>query len=58
VADELGVDATLADAARDQLRVLAAEVEDEDGPLLELRLRRRKLDDLRALRAGNSALPS
>jgi hypothetical protein len=58
VADELGVDAALADAARDQLRVLAAEVDDEDGPLLELRLRRRELDDLRALRAGNSALPS
>ena len=34
VGDKLGVDARLADAASDQLRVLAAEVEHEDRPLL------------------------
>ena len=34
VRDELRVDARLADAAGDQLRVLAAEVDDEHGPLL------------------------
>ena len=34
VADELRVDAALAHAARDQLRVLAAEVEDEHRPVL------------------------
>jgi hypothetical protein len=33
VRDELGVDTRLADAAGDQLRVLAAEVDDEDRPL-------------------------
>ena len=32
--DELRVDARLADAAGDQLRVLPAEVEHEDGTLL------------------------
>ena len=40
VRDELGVDAAFADASRDQLRVLTAEVDDEDGPLLGRRLRR------------------
>ena len=34
VADELGIDARLTDAPGDQLGVLAAEVDDEDGPLL------------------------
>jgi hypothetical protein len=33
VVDELRVDAALADAPGDQLRVLAAEVDDEDGAL-------------------------
>ena len=32
--DELGVDARLADAPRDELAVLAAEVEDEDRTVL------------------------
>ncbi len=39
VRDELRVDAGVADAARDQLRVLAAEVEHEHGALLRRRLR-------------------
>ena len=34
VADELGVDAALAHAARDQLRVLATEIENEHRPVL------------------------
>jgi hypothetical protein len=34
VADELGVDPALADPARDQLRVLAAEVDHEDRTFL------------------------
>jgi hypothetical protein len=55
VRDELGVDPRLADAARDQLRVLAAEVDDEDGALLGRRLGKR--DDL-GVSAGNSAPPS
>jgi hypothetical protein len=38
--DELRVDTALADAPCDQLRVLAAEVEDEDGPLLGRGLRK------------------
>ena len=54
VADELGVDAALAHATRDQLRVLAAEVEDEHGPVLP----GRELDDLRRLSADSSAPPS
>jgi hypothetical protein len=33
VRDELGVDAALPDATRDQLRVLTAEVDDEHRPL-------------------------
>jgi hypothetical protein len=32
MADELGIDAGLPDAAGDQLRVLAAEIDDEYGP--------------------------
>jgi len=55
VRDELGVDARLPDAARDQLRVLAAEVDDEDGALLRGGFRKR--DDVR-VSAGNSAPPS
>ena len=38
VRDELRVDARLAHAARDQLRVLPAEVEHEHGPLLRERV--------------------
>ncbi len=44
--DELRVDAALAHAARDQLGVLAAEVEDEDRALLRAGLGCRKRDDL------------
>jgi hypothetical protein len=44
--DELGVDAALAHAARDQLRVLAAEVDDEDGTLFGCRLGDGERDDL------------
>jgi hypothetical protein len=44
--DELGVDPALADAARDQLRVLPAEVDDEDWTLLGRGLRRRERNDL------------
>ena len=40
VPDELRVDARLAHAPRDQLAVLAAEVDDEDRALLRQRLRR------------------
>jgi hypothetical protein len=54
VADELGVDAALAHAARDQLRVLPTEVEDEDGPVLP----GRELDDPCLLSADSSAPPS
>jgi hypothetical protein len=54
VADELRVDPALADAAGDQLCVLAAEVEDEDGPLLNDGER----DDVRRLSGDSSALPS
>ena len=54
VADELGVDAALAHAARDQLRVLAAEVENENGPVAP----DRQLDDLGLLSADSSAPPS
>ena len=54
VADELGVDAALAHAPRDQLRVLPTEVENEDGPVLPDRQR----EDLRALSADSSAPPS
>ena len=54
VADELGVDAALAHAPRDQLRVLAAEVENEDRPVLP----GRELNDLCLLSADSSAPPS
>ena len=53
VRDELRVNAALADAPRDQLRVLPAEVDDEDGTLFRGRLRERH-----HLSAGNSAPPS
>ena len=43
---ELRVDAALAHAPRDQLRVLAAEVEDENRPLFRPRLADRKANDL------------
>ena len=46
VRDELGVDAALAHAARDQLRVLAAEVDDEDWALLRRGFLQRQRDDL------------
>ena len=55
VRDELRVDARLAHAPRDQLRVLAAEIDDEHGALLRRGLRLQR-DDLS--RAGNSARPS
>ena len=45
VADELRVNARLADAAGDQLRVLAAEVDDEDRPLLGRLLGQELSDD-------------
>ena len=44
--DELRVDAALAHPPRDQLRVLAAQVEHEDGTLLRPLLYERKRDDL------------
>ena len=43
---ELRVDSRLPDAARDQLRVLAAEIQDEHRPLLRASLGDRKSDDL------------
>ena len=46
VRHELGVDAALAHAPRDQLRVLAAAVQNEHRPLLGGRLRRRQRDDV------------
>ena len=59
VVDELRVDAALAHAPGDQLRVLAAEVDDEDGTLLGRRLGDGERDDLAhsAGRACSSALP-
>jgi hypothetical protein len=54
VRDELRVDAALADAARDQLGVLAAEVDDEDRAFLDAvarLLERYRLSD------GNSEPP-
>ena len=52
VADELGVDAALAHATRDQLRVLAAEVDNEHRPVL----RSRERHDVRRL-SGDSSAP-
>jgi hypothetical protein len=51
--DELRVHAALAHAACDQLCVLPAEVEDEDGALLLGRSRER--DDVRRLSGDRSA---
>ena len=48
--DELGIDARLAHAPRDQLRVLPTEVDHEDRPFFRSRLRM-ELHDLS--RAGN-----
>ena len=56
VRDELGVDARLAHPSRDQLAVLAAEVEDEHGPVLGGGLGRREGDDLSL--GDSSARPS
>ena len=62
VSDELGVDAALADAARDQLGVLAAEVEDEHRPVLRASLGVGERDDRQrrtfVTGAGSSARPS
>ena len=59
VRDELRVDTRLADASRDQLAVLAAEVEDEDGALRPARLRAGERKNLGWLsHADSSALPS
>jgi hypothetical protein len=44
--DELRVDTTLPDAARDQLRVLPAEVDDQDRAILGLRLAPLEREDL------------
>jgi hypothetical protein len=46
MADELRVNAAFAHAARDQLRVLPAEVDDEDGTFFWRRLRGGERDDL------------
>jgi hypothetical protein len=51
--DELRVDAALAHASRDQLCVLAAEVEDEDRALL----RGWERNDVRARLSGDSSAP-
>jgi hypothetical protein len=53
--DEDRIDAALADAPRDQLRVLTAEIDDEDGTLV--RTRRVELYDAR-LSGDSSAPPS
>ena len=61
VADELGVDAALAHAARDQLRVLAAEVEHEHRPLLRALLGSGSGNGMISAvvtRGGSSARPS
>jgi hypothetical protein len=46
MADELGVHAALTDTPSDQLGVLAAEVDDEDGAVFGLRLWGRERKDL------------
>ena len=56
VRDELGVDARLADAAGDELAVLAAEVEHENGARLRGGLGHGELQDLSL--GGNWARPS
>jgi hypothetical protein len=55
VGDELGVDPALPDTAGDQLRILAAQIENEDGALLRLRFGSAEGDDLTA---GNWGPPS
>ena len=58
MADELGVDAAFAHAPGNQLRVLPAEVDDENGTLFWLRLRRGERNDLaQALVARLVGLP-
>jgi hypothetical protein len=47
MADELGEDPRLAHAARDELAVLAAQVDDENGAVLGGRVRLGKGDDFR-----------
>jgi hypothetical protein len=53
---ELGVDAAFTYAPRDQLRVLTAEVDDQDRPLLGRPLRKR--DNLSLTAVDSSATPS
>ena len=57
VRDELGVDARLAHAARDQLRVLAAEVDHQHRPLLGERLEAPELERDDLTHGGSSARP-
>ncbi len=54
VRDELRVHTTLAHASRDQLRVLAAEVDDENGALVGLSVGEREPDDLAHNQASRS----
>jgi hypothetical protein len=56
--DELRVDARLADAARDELAVLAAEVDDEDRDAPPAGLRASGAGRPRHVTAGSSARPS
>jgi hypothetical protein len=61
MADELGVDTALAHASGDQLRVLAAEVDDEDGALLGRLVGDRERDYFAYganSRDGSSGIPS
>ena len=53
MADELRVDAGLANPAGDQLRVLAAEVDDEHGTIFRGGIRHRQPDDV----TGDSSGP-
>ena len=53
--NELGIDTALADAPRDQLRVLAAQIDDENRPLAGRGLRPGLRGDLSR---GDSAAPS
>ncbi len=56
--DQLRVDTRLAHPPRDQLAVLPAEVDDEDGAVFRDGLRGRDGDDLRHLSAGSWERPS
>ena len=58
VSDELRVHPRLAHTTRDQLAVLPAEVDDEDGTFFRCGLGSRKRNDLRHLSAGSSGRPS